>query len=235
MPNTNNTVGVHETRDNGGTPFIVKILDENNVQIYEEDNLVYSHRVEKVFIGKSPRCSMTERSGCHGPEFDGNTVLLHEKDYTYVFVGSVIQKFESKSTIVKYVSLVGNSNVAYPYAVDDQGRHYLLIEDVLVSKIPEDHGLDVYTWYHEACQLTPMRRGNPNVEYPYEDYRASSYKDPVKSWMWSYNPYPDPLRWTQRAVKKNGVWSNITEQDENDIQNTFASEKGFQTLEMTDY
>jgi len=98
---------------------------------------------------------MTEFSGGHGQEFDGNTILVKPNDSdSYVFIGSLIQSFIPLYPIVNFVSPVGNNDVPYPFAIDSQGNHYLLIEDVIV-------------------------KNSINIEDPYEDfYGRSNLSDP---------------------------------------------------------
>ena len=90
------------TLDNGSKPFMVAIRNKT-VKIYMEDpkNIIpfrddiskyyYTHliktftNVENIFIGKSPLIKMTEYSGAHGEQFDGNSILLKIKDKKYVY------------------------------------------------------------------------------------------------------------------------------------------------------
>ena len=150
---------IHE---NGGRPYKVNIqdleikvykMDNNNYELYP--NLVFHKMCESIWVGKSPLIPMTEFSGGHGQEFDGNTILVKPNDSdSYVFIGSLIQSFIPLYPIVNFVSPVGNNDVPYPFAIDSQGNHYLLIEDVIV-------------------------KNSINIEDPYEDfYGRSNLSDP---------------------------------------------------------
>jgi hypothetical protein len=144
--------GIH---DNGGRPFAVKIdgkivdvykylrnvyykdvppgLDKKYFLIYDE--YVYSKiktfRPKRIFVGKSPKCDMTDFSGGIGKEFDGNSILLDMGNKNYIFIGHKIFKFTAKSEIAKFVSPVGNNDVPYPFAIDDKNNFY----DILFGKI----------------------------------------------------------------------------------------------------
>ena len=84
----------------------------------------------RVFIGHSPKNKMTEFSGAYGPEFLGNSILVHKKDLDYVCIGSDIFEFTALDRILEYVSPVGNNGVPYPYAVDTKGRHYSMLHEL---------------------------------------------------------------------------------------------------------
>jgi hypothetical protein len=132
--------------DNGGRPFRV-VIDANLVKIYKQidhdDKIIYSSEPvlvfepKKTFIGKSPINEWTKFSGGYGKEFDGNTILLQIDDDEYIYIGSEIFSFDTKSEIVDYVSIVGNNDVPYPYAVDKNGNIYLITEDVILKNNEE--------------------------------------------------------------------------------------------------
>lgn len=169
------------TLDNGGTPFVVRILSrgsettvticvrkrehvdteaageteelQEGIWLHEYDTsspLMRDVPVERVFIGKSPVNAMTTFSGGHGPRFDGNSVLL-KRENDYVFVGDEIFSFTAAAEIVDFVSPVGNSSVPYPYCVDADGRHYLLLEGVVLDQIPAlGTDSDPYSYWYDA-------------------------------------------------------------------------------------
>ena len=76
---------------------------------------------------------MTEYSEGYGPEEDGNTILLHMGNNEYIYIGARIFSFKSLNPIVSFISLIGNNDVPYPYAIDDKGNIYMLIEDVIIK------------------------------------------------------------------------------------------------------
>ncbi len=156
----------YNIHDNGGTPFIVYISpDEKDVSVYTvpkdqfvpegvfinwkpsdgfplENLNIFTKRILKlntktVFVGKSPKNSMTLFSGGYGKDFEGNTILLHIKDNQYVFISRDIEFFESIFPIIKYVSTVGNNDVPYPFAVDRKRNYYLLDFGVVLTDAPE--------------------------------------------------------------------------------------------------
>ena len=125
------------THFNGGRPFKV-IIQPSTVLVYDnygsDDKLplVFTD-IRKLFVGKSPLTAMTEFSGDYGKNFDGNSILLQTESLKYVFIGDTIYSFDAVANIVSYVSEVGNNDVPYPYAVDDQNNVYLMIEKVMVN------------------------------------------------------------------------------------------------------
>lgn len=120
---------------------------------WELDPCFYTNKVahfspREIFLGKSLKNKMTEFSGGYGAWATGNSILLWIKDNQYVYIGESIFRFRSLSKIVKYLSPVGNSGVPYPYAIDYEGRYYLMIENVVVENIPRGFKRDPYDYYY---------------------------------------------------------------------------------------
>jgi hypothetical protein len=112
------------------------IISSNNVKIFckrnditydYEDKPILTYKCKEIFIGKSPKCPMTEFSGGYGSKFDGNTILLHIKNNEYIHIYDIIISFTANSKIIRYVSPVGNSDSPYPYAVDEHNNYYFLM------------------------------------------------------------------------------------------------------------
>mmetsp|Transcript_14067 Transcript_14067/g.26288 ORF Transcript_14067/g.26288 Transcript_14067/m.26288 type:complete len:205 (+) Transcript_14067:37-651(+) len=155
--------GAYLTHDNGGRPFKV-VVDwpdgsKATIQVFKvvqneesyDEKACISFSAERVFVGRSPE---------HGRIFDGNSLLLHVEGLKYIFVGHKIFSFTAKSMITEYVSPVGNNDVPYPWALDEQGWRYLMIENcILGSKLFEKvETLESdypYTVYYEQMHITP--------------------------------------------------------------------------------
>lgn len=105
---------------------------------------------ERIFIGKSPLNGMTKFSGGHGPEFDGNSILVKQSSGLYVYIGENISSFLPMAEIVDYISPVGNNDVPYPFAVDVSGNFYLLLENVVIRNLPDKAKDDPYCHYYES-------------------------------------------------------------------------------------
>lgn len=173
--------------DNGGTPFIVYV-GENQVYIYRRcqdkeisecvtsekvnnnyrmyTKLIKKYKFNKIFIGKSPRNKMTKFSGGYGKLFDGNSILLHICIDKYIFIGQEIFSFISYSEIIKFVSPVGNSSVPYPYAIDKDSNVYLFIEDVVIKNVPKNNLSDPYDYYYNNRYITNVSNNN-NIDIDY--------------------------------------------------------------------
>ncbi len=150
--------------DNGESPFCV-FYKKGDVTIFKMDPkydfpdwdlhpCFYTKKVahfspKEIILGKSPKNKMTEFSGGHGAWATGNTILLWIKDDQYVYIGERIFRFKSLSKIVKYLSPVGNSSVPYPYAIDDEGRYYLIIENTVIKNIPRGFKRDPYDYFYD--------------------------------------------------------------------------------------
>lgn len=65
---------------------------------------------------------------------------------------------------MKFASPVGNSDVPYPYAVDRNGSYYLLIEGVVLHRVPPSS--DPYDWYYRSENMGSMRAGGRPSQDP---------------------------------------------------------------------
>jgi len=167
--------------DNGARPFHVCVVSPTCVRVekftgydYDEhpaeayETLFEWDDIAEIFIGKSPLNQMTGFSGGHGPEFDGNSILLRRGGeggpLRYVYIGSEIYEFEAPSRITRFVSPVGNNNVPYPFAFDATGTHcYLFLEQVCITQFPVDHRDSPYEWYYDACEQLQRRDGKMKI------------------------------------------------------------------------
>lgn len=161
----------YEIHDNGGRPFVVKLDPNNGVtnvrvinnyenSLYFQDNeCICYYPAYKVFVGKSLRNAMTEFSGGHGPRFDGNAMLflIDENELKYLYVGKSIYTFKAISPITDFISSVGNSNVPYPYAIDEKSNTYIMLDSVimLADQNPiSELGNDPYDYYYRKQTMT---------------------------------------------------------------------------------
>jgi hypothetical protein len=160
------------THDNGGHPFLVYIKNKNiyiykvpeETEVREIDygsftdeqwqymKLVKEYKnVKKIFIGKTILNKMTKFSGGHGKKYDGNTILVQLSNKKYVYIGENIFSFISYYPIKKYYSPIGNSDVPYPFAIDNNNRYYLISglgENIVIRNIPAKYKRDPYDYYH---------------------------------------------------------------------------------------
>ena len=119
---------------------------EEQIPKYEEAACT-SFSAEKVFVGQCPK---------HGAAFNGNSMLLHLEGLKYVFVGENVFSFTAKSPITQYSSPVGNNDVPYPWAMDEQGFRYLMISSVILSgKLFEKGEEDPYDLFFDRGLITP--------------------------------------------------------------------------------
>ena len=137
------------TLDNGGRPFLVNI-NGMHVEVYTlnyNDNdyekpfyknfkpsPIHQVDAEEIFIGKAPsNTKFAKITGAYGRQFIGNSILLKLKGknkYQLIY-GDNIKNFYSKAPIKSYLSPIGNSDVAYPYAVDENQNYYVFAYDVM--------------------------------------------------------------------------------------------------------
>lgn len=130
-------------------------------ELYENGSIPIVGAIpQKMWVGESPRNERTEFSGGYGPEFDGNTILLENNDEC-VFIGECVFLFKTKKRIVNYVSELGNNDVPYAYAVDEDENYYLLNDEKVCLQIPEDKRDDPYEYFSQikkdgSNEYTPL-------------------------------------------------------------------------------
>ena len=156
--------------DNGGIPFKV-LINDSIVEVYKNDDNtspIQTFFPNKIFIGESKLNPMTKFSGCHGDEFLGNSILLEidedEDGYKYEFIGQSIFSFHTIGKIVTYESPVGNNDVPYPYAIDEFGNVFLLIEDIVLIDTEQlreiiQNEKDPYNYYYSLRIITTSGYG----------------------------------------------------------------------------
>lgn len=133
----------YQTLDNGGQPFEVEFKGndftvrhvnfDDEKGTYSVGKKIKSGKCLKYWIGKSPKNEMTTFSGGHGPEYDGNSILIQLTSTRYLQIGWTVYEFTWKEPILDYISPVGNSSVPYPYAVVPDG-YLLCIEEKRPNK-----------------------------------------------------------------------------------------------------
>jgi hypothetical protein len=103
------------------TVFAVSKTEEWNPERIIFETPVYHSGFQKVFIGQDSRFTGEAR-------YSGASVLVCLSGLDYVYICDCIVKFTALSEIVEFHSVIGNSAVPYPYAVDSDNRAYLMID-----------------------------------------------------------------------------------------------------------
>jgi hypothetical protein len=176
-------------------PYRVVIVD-NHVTVYPGESKipVYTCKAVRVFVGTSLLNSMTDASGNYGRQFDGNTILVHEKELTYVSICEDIYRFRTLNPITEYRSPVGNNAVPYPYAIDSTGRCYLLIDNVILNA---PMGPDPYEYFYHVSKLPGLQGyvddGQHYVMRYHVDYRSTAMRLGVQAYIVRDNGMTAPL------------------------------------------
>jgi hypothetical protein len=216
---------------------------------YHKEEYVYIYNCEyiftDIFVGISERNKMTEFSGGYGPQFDGNTILfktLGSAPCEYIFLnGHGLQRFTTESPIVKFVSDVGNSDVPYPYAIDEMKRHYLLIEDIVLLNPEKKDYPDVYEFYYANCKLCEKKYAGITAFYIDDEYYWMS--------LLNFNDYENyydyeiadgiihrvtvaPKRQCVITIVQNGEKRLLDEEDYVEIMNSFMRDYNYKPLIM---
>lgn len=270
----------YDIHDNGGRPYTVTI-QTNQIPRYGEDPLreiivsVTNNNDEnptpgplfrpcEVFVGKSPLTEMTRYTGAHGPEFDGNSILLRDNihEFKYTYIGSKIYQFEALSAIVEYVSPIGCSDVPYPYAIDNDGNYYLMINYVIMLKagLPrfrraqQRREFDEYRYFYKMANITPEynwdedgnRLIDRNFQYikdKFGNYIRDGYHidednkddetEQVLTLKWDYDP-EDYYRFDELGyVDEHGARIKLEYDEYVDLLNRFGEFRHFKKINYT--
>jgi hypothetical protein len=252
----------YSTHDNGSNPFQIKIitLNENehivNVKGYD---YMETFNATQIFVGKSPYNSMTEFSGGHGSKFDGNSIVIMLQTGEYVYIGASIFSFKTDSPIVNHISPVGNNDVPYPYSILEDGKMYLMLENVVLlptenlNNYMTDPMNEPYTYYYKNHNITPNIRGqiNPINEYDenfsyFREIREFYIGDQQYTLSYNSDPFGDFIRFTTCEDFKNESNDDVeiyvlVGEDLNkiifsldsyiELINSFGQQRGFGTFE----
>lgn len=231
-------------------------IQNNDVNIYsfidnDEDKEEYSEmptyefkNVEHIFIGKSPICNITLYYEVYGPEFDGNTILLHIKNNEYVYIGNDVYKFKSISKIITYNSPVGRNYVPNPYAVDKNNNVYILGQEVIMTNYNFKKNI-IYKnaladYYYDIHYITHQHKKiyNPlNIKYFYVDgdkYNLNYCVNPGEY----YDKLADFINGYKGIIKivyNDNKEKILNRQDYIDIITKFGKMKGFVPIDVIQF
>ncbi len=156
----------HLIHDNGGRPFLVNVKSgeisvlavKYNKDLYDNTAIYHKQvlhipRYMKLFVGKNagPFANKNE----HG-EYPGSSLLVHVSADKYIYIGSEIFEFTAPSGIKEFVSVMGHSDVPYPFAVGHENT-YLLLEKVVIANSLRDN-TDPYEQYYKTKPKTQKLR-----------------------------------------------------------------------------
>lgn len=172
------------THNNGARPYLVKIKQNRNRREKKGTCLIYKkpkskgeysdfdfgmndidrngNEVDNLlnYMEHIKTYNFIEWFDGDDSEYLGNSILLNLNNTRYVFIGDRFFEFESYGKIVKFSSMVGNNDVPYPYAIDDKGYIYLLIENAIVEM---DEGFencnDIYWEYYTRTDKHQAKKG----------------------------------------------------------------------------
>lgn len=195
---------------------------------------------DKIFIGKSPLNSMTEFSGGHGPEFDGNSILLQMANNEYIYIGSEIAAFDALNKIKEYVSPVGNNDVPYPYAIDEQNNIYLLTENAIIKNNNETADKlkkydDPYQYYYDKHVIAEVKGnksdrasiknfGNVNEFYIGDKpYTLTYVPDPAKNYDRIRSSFKSPMY----IIDKNNNKKELTKKEYVQLMELYGAKQNF--------
>ena len=127
---------------NGGSPFIVH-SDHRSLQVFEREtmDIVYSSSISRLFSYEDQQSPI------------GNTLLVETDKNNYTYIGSKIYSFTTESDILTYTSKMGNSDVPYPYAIDEDGKYYLMLEKVIMTNVPENFSEEPYRYFYASGKV----------------------------------------------------------------------------------
>ena len=158
------------------------LVDQDHVSVLDPVTSRIMHYILhplRVFIGKDPLGNVN---------LDGNSILVETDTREYTYIGHRVYSFSTDSDIVEYISEVGNSDVPYPYAIDSDGKYYLMLEDVIVNSVPNEQWNDPYEYLYairgkdvgDRVGVHAFEASGEYYDFSYQRYPLEHYAYP---WM----------------------------------------------------
>ena len=234
-----NGADTYLTHFNGGRPYRVTIrpavvtVHDNYSQ--DPEPLMVFKDIYRLLVGKSPLTPMTEFSGGHGREFDGNSILLQTEALKYVFIGHMIYSFTAVFPIVSYVSEVGNNDVPYPYATDERNNVYLMIENVIVNNrlgTKDPYNDLLYRSANRSDIIEEATDGAVNLIAT--DYGSGDHEQVFRiSWQANAKEhYNRPWMSDLKAVYSDGATRHLSENDYIVMMNSIGTALGIRNMDI---
>ncbi len=248
----------YQTHDNGGRTYRVKITNGRGgmrhvevSKIEDEDGRLrnlFELDSPEVFVGKSPLNAMTRFSGGHGRAFDGNSIVValqHPNEYLHI--GRSLITFRTGSPIMRYESPVGNNDVPYPWAVDEDGNYYLIIEGVVLLARPglkervEGTDQDPYSYYYKLGLMSPDRGTVPPRLPEGGNFRKIDHMTVGnEEYHVRYNPTSEDIDRVTRngermsLIYEDGRVENLTRRSYLKLMRDFAKARGFRPMDIVE-
>ncbi len=220
---------------NYSEPYKVLINGTHAQVLKAQDHEIYKLILEQdfvqVFIGKSES---------DGSEYDGNTILIQESEYSYVWIGDRIIRFMAYEQIIEYKSPLGPNEVPYPWAVDSRGWVYLFLEDVVMTNPGDSVKLSrpyEYYWFDGLGNICGFR--NPLIKN-FQSIQKFFIEN--ETYNLGYNPFPEKEydRLVQSigpnlfVEKTDGIKYPLNKQEFCDLMKEFGEVAGFCPLDHID-
>jgi len=135
--------------------------------------------------------------------YDGSNILLHIKDYDYIYISYKLYAFTAVSKIVNFISIEGNADVPYPYAIDEYNNVYLFSIDS--TDIKNQEGVIIMMDKDHLKYL----QGKSDSDYyhmnPY-NYYFFTLTDKEKSGNTKYKPICSTIEYFNGMSKYGKIW-----------------------------
>jgi len=151
-----------------------------------------------------------------------------------------VKLFQTDAPVAAYTSPVGNNDVPYPYAVDVDGVHYLLIEDAVVRDVPPGTD-DPYRYYYDSREILELGAAPVTLDIDGVDVELSGFGVGDDAYTLTYVPYAaadydesirrlarndgDTMWWV-----RDGIREDVTRDDYVALMRAVGAERGFGRL-----
>ena len=116
----------------------------------------------KMFIGENTG----KWADKHESAFPGNSILVHVSKDTYIYIGETIYKFSTSDKIKEYISVIGNSDVPYPFAIG-QTNTYIMNDKVYIPNTKRNDK-NPYQQYYEDNTIGITFKTSPVGKKPFK-------------------------------------------------------------------
>lgn len=204
--------GIYNIPHKNGSITRVHIVNKTvTVTIGQSTNHIVFRDVDEIFIGYSTKNDKVAIiSGMHGPQYDGNTILIHLGAYTYLYIGSEIYTFDSVDDheISSYHSPLDKDMIPHAYATDIVGNIYLFVDNVMIHESLNNryemtmYG-DPYDFYRAYSLMTTNIDGMPPIKPKTNPFDIDFfYVDNKETTLW-YSPHAEETY--HKLTNKNSI------------------------------
>ena len=228
----NSDYEMYSIHDNYSIPYTV-FIKNNDIYIFDKFELKIHLNAEQIFLASSQ---------LDNPNTNIHTILLelNLENLEYMHISNKICTFNAYYPIIKYVTLMGNNDVLYEYAIDCENNYYLFSADI-VLKIDRLENINPYNYYWRSGRslITPDLGLIPPTEPLIKKFQ-NIIKFYIDDFEYTLRYVPNPSNEFDRLIenignnlyieKKDGIKYKLSKKDYCNLMEEFGNINGFRNI-----